>query len=39
MENTFIQAAKVFKWEWVEPGHTREPQGQDRLHQLIYWCE
>lgn len=39
MENTFIQASKVVKWEWIEPRHIKQPQGQDRLSRLIYWCE
>jgi hypothetical protein len=38
-ENTFIQASKAFKWEWVEPVHTQEPKGKDRLFRLIYYCE
>jgi hypothetical protein len=37
MESLFIQVAPLVKWQWVEPGCTKEPQGQDRLFRLKYW--
>jgi hypothetical protein len=37
LENTFIQASKSVKWKWIEPRNTKEPQGKDRLFQLIYF--
>jgi len=37
MESLFIQVAPLVKWEWIEPGATKKPQGEDRLFQLKYW--
>lgn len=37
MENLFIQVEPLVKWEWIEPGCTKKPQGKDRLFQLKYW--
>lgn len=36
LENTFIQASKSVKWEWIEFDNIGEPQGKNRLQQLIY---
>lgn len=36
LENTFIQASKSVEWKWIEPNNFAEPQGEDRLQQLIY---
>jgi YD repeat-containing protein len=38
MENTFIQASQRCSLKWYSNSITREPQGKDRLLQLIYWC-
>jgi hypothetical protein len=37
LENTFIQASKSVKWEWIAPNYIGEPQGKNRLLELIYW--
>ena len=37
MESLFIQVAPLARWEWIEPQHTKEPQGKDRLLRLKYW--
>jgi hypothetical protein len=37
MESLFIQVAPLVKWEWIEPGGTKEPQGKDRLFRLKYY--
>lgn len=39
MENLFVQASALVKWEWIEPRNTKEPRGKDRLLQLKYFCE
>jgi len=36
MESLFIQIAPLVKWEWIEPGGIKEPQGKDRLFRLKY---
>lgn len=36
MENLFIQVAPLVKWEWIEPGRTKKPQGRNRFYQLKY---
>jgi hypothetical protein len=38
LENTFIQASKGCKLEWYAGGFAKELHGENRLHQLIYWC-
>ncbi|PSL03026.1 MULTISPECIES: BT4734/BF3469 family protein [Cecembia] len=37
MESLFIQVATLVKWEWIEPGCIKEPQGKDRLFRLKYY--
>lgn len=38
LESTFIQAAKRCSPKWYTNQLTGEPQGKNRLLQLIYWC-
>ena len=37
LENTFVQASKSVKWDWIAPNYITEPQGKNRLLELIYW--
>lgn len=39
MENTFTQVAKVTQWEWIAPPYIAEPQGENRLSMIKYFCE